>query len=71
MELRTGVPSGKHSHAACYRQGKWMASYLVDVVAAFLNTPCDRDVFVKPAPGDEERDATTGETTTRVSLSYI
>ncbi|CAB1096983.1 unnamed protein product [Ectocarpus sp. CCAP 1310/34] len=35
--------------------------YQLDVVAAFLNAYTDRDVYVRPAPGDEERDPTTGE----------
>ena len=33
----------------------------MDVVVAFLNAHCDRDVCVKPAPGDKVKDPATGE----------
>ena len=35
--------------------------YQMDVVVAFLNAHCDRDVYVKPAPGDKLMDPVTGE----------
>ena len=35
--------------------------YQLDVVGAFLNAPCDRDVFVRPAPGQATTDPSTGE----------
>ena len=35
--------------------------YQADVVGAFLNAMCDRDVYVKPAPGDNSKHPTTGE----------
>ena len=31
------------------------------VVGAFLNAPCDRDVYVRPAPGETHKDPKTGE----------
>lgn len=40
---------------------KGWAVYQMDVVGAFLNAPCDRDVYVKPAPGDTLKDPATGE----------
>ena len=33
----------------------------MDVIGAFLNAPCDRDVFVRPTPGQATRDPSTGE----------
>ena len=35
--------------------------YQLDVVGAFLNAPCDSDVYVKPAPGEVTKDPATGE----------
>eukprot|EP00752_Nemacystus_decipiens_P015554 g13877.t1 len=35
--------------------------FQADVVGAFLNAMCDRDVYVKPAPGDNSKHPTTGQ----------
>ena len=35
--------------------------YQMEVVVAFLNAHCDRDVYVKPAPRDNAKDPATGE----------
>ena len=38
-----------------------LAVYQLDVIGAFLNAPCDRGVFVRPAPGQPTTDPSTGE----------
>ena len=38
----------------------WVIHQL-DLVGAFLNAPCDRDVYVRPAPGETHKDPKTGE----------
>ena len=35
--------------------------YQLDVVGAFLNALCDRDVYVRPAPGTSAKNSATGE----------
>eukprot|EP00903_Cladosiphon_okamuranus_P021647 g19901.t1 len=39
---------------------KWII-FQLDVVGAFLNAPCDRDAYIRPAPGETHKDPETGE----------